>query len=1044
MRGMRAGIGCVMSVGMVLGLLARLSSGQTCEPRWLAGEGEGDLEEHGSVWASTVWDPDGPGPQLEMLVFGGGFNFPRAVGSFPSNHIVPVAAWDGSRWQLFDDENPDSASLLSHANALTVYNGAVIAAGYFVTEGSVAANVARWDGSAWRPVGTGFSASISALTVYNGELIAAGQFWTSGYLNIARWDGSTWRPLDGGVSGGVNALAVYNGELIVSGTFRYASGVPAAGLARWNGSAWQPLSGGAETSGSPLALYHDELIADVRRTVDGVVVTGLAAWNGSSWRPLQGAVRAVGTSALTVCNGELYAAGWFYPGGGGSGRVARWDGSDWQFLGGSIPGITPTVRTLTEYNYDLYAAGAFRAIGDANINHIARWDGSGWVPPGKAMNNEVHALLVYKGEMIAAGDFTAASGAAANRIARWDGSAWHPLGSGLGPASAPSTPAVSALTVYDDELIVGGGFTVAGDVPANKIAAWNGSSWRALGDGMDHGEVNTLAVYEGELVAGGWFSMPGGVDLNGIARWDGRSWQALGPGVDGIVYALTVYDDELIVGGYFRTAGGVSACSIAAWNGSTWRSLGVEGDQGSVLALTVYNGDLIAAGWIYVGAGGQSGPVARWDGSTWRALATDLYWMLEPYVLAVYNGALIAGGDYGYGQLAWWDGSGTWQDLGGGVEGSPYHSTEYGSGGYRLPRVSALAVHNGELFVGGRFGTAGGQPSAYVARWLEPVLPTVTHQPVPQSVVAGDTATFTVVTTGTEPVSYQWRKDGVDLVDGGDVAGASAATLTISPVGGADAGQYEVAVSNECGSVNSDAAALTVCEPAVVTDQPIAQSVIVGEAATFAVAAEGTEPLAYQWRKDGLDLVDSGSVSGATTSTLTVAAKAMTDSGRYEAMVMNQCGLATSAAAELTVLPVPAFVDIRPLACPNQVVVNPRSRGLLPVAIVGSSTFDVKQVNVKQISMNGQIVPVHVARPFDLTSPTDTTDCSCSVGRPDRIRDLVVYFSLEDVIEGLGLESMVNGAKVPVTVEGVLGDGRPFAGIDCVTVKVLKKRKLPK
>jgi hypothetical protein len=115
---------------------------------------------------------------------------------------------------------------------------------------------------------------------------------------------------------------------------------------------------------------------------------------------------------------------------------------------------------------------------------------------------------------------------------------------------------VYAMTTWDPDgpggqpelLVVGGDFTVAGDVIANNIAAWDGTTWQPLGSGMDYG-VLALTVYDGELIAGGWFTTAGGVGTNYIARWNGATWQPLGSGMNSLVFALTLYNGELIAGG---------------------------------------------------------------------------------------------------------------------------------------------------------------------------------------------------------------------------------------------------------------------------------------------------------------------------------------------------------------------------------------------------------------------------------------------------------------------------------------------------------------
>lgn len=91
--------------------------------------------------------------------------------------------------------------------------------------------------------------------------------------------------------------------------------------------------------------------------------------------------------------------------------------------------------------------------------------------------------------------------------------------------------------------------------------------------------------------------------------------------------------------------------------------------------------------------------------------------------------------------------------------------------------------------------------------------PTITSQPQSMTVVAGDTANFTVTATGTAPLSYQWRKDGVPITDGGNVSGATTPALVLAKVQVTEAGSYEVVVGNAGGPTPSSAATLTVSPP---------------------------------------------------------------------------------------------------------------------------------------------------------------------------------------------------------------------------------------
>lgn len=88
------------------------------------------------------------------------------------------------------------------------------------------------------------------------------------------------------------------------------------------------------------------------------------------------------------------------------------------------------------------------------------------------------------------------------------------------------------------------------------------------------------------------------------------------------------------------------------------------------------------------------------------------------------------------------------------------------------------------------------------------VAPTITVQPISQTVNKGSTATFSVTATGTDPLSYQWSLNGTPIM------GATSASYTTPTLAYSDNGNsYTVEVSNTAGSVTSNPAILTVPIP---------------------------------------------------------------------------------------------------------------------------------------------------------------------------------------------------------------------------------------
>jgi endonuclease/exonuclease/phosphatase family metal-dependent hydrolase len=171
--------------------------------------------------------------------------------------------------------------------------------------------------------------------------------------------------------------------------------------------------------------------------------------------------------------------------------------------------------------------------------------------------------------------------------------------------------------------------------------------------------------------------------------------------------------------------------------------------------------------------------------------------------------------------------------------------------------------------------------------------PVITLQPRDQSVVEGSNVTFTVGASGYN-LHYQWQFNTNDL------PGKNGSTLDLPAVTTNQAGFYSVVITNSAGSTNSDYALLTVAPlvlpPSVVT-QP--QDLIVNEGAnaTFSVVAGGTEPLYYQWRRNGSPL------AGGTNSTLMLTSVTVTQSGEYSVTITNAAGSTNSRAALLTVNP---------------------------------------------------------------------------------------------------------------------------------------------
>jgi hypothetical protein len=424
--------------------------------------------------------------------------------------------------------------------------------------------------------------------------------------------------------------------------------------------------------------------------------------DGTLKRGAQGSFKVEGYTMRTGKNGEPI----FEP------QTQHTASGTWSTLGtGSSNGVNYDVKALAVVGNQVFVGGEFTSAGGVSANRVARFNTltNTWSSLGtgssNGVNDVVNALAVVGNEVFVGGYFTFAGGVNANNVARFNTqtNTWSTLGTGSSNGLSNYGSYVHALAVVGNEVFVGGGFTSAGGVSANRVARFNTltNTWSSLGTGSSNGVndvVNALAVVGNEVFVGGYFTSAGGVSANRVARFNTltNTWSRLGTGssngvsVDGslpAVYALAVLGNEVVVGGNFTSAGGVSANRVARFNTltNTWSSLGTGSSNGvsggfvaaDVTALAVVGNEVYMGGFFTSAGGVSANFVARFNTLT-----------------------------------------NTWSSLGTG-------SSNGVSGGY--PYVNALAVVGNEVVVGGTFTSAGGVSANRVARYFPPTTNPPTH-----------------------------------------------------------------------------------------------------------------------------------------------------------------------------------------------------------------------------------------------------------------------------------------------------------------------------
>jgi hypothetical protein len=406
------------------------------------------------------------------------------------------------------------------------------------------------------------------------------------------------------------------------------SGAAGSGATDGGGSAGTGASGG--TSGSGGTTGSGGTGGGAETCTQSVTASSLASGSWDTRFTIPGFSTRFGIAPAVYDfardkDGSLLAAGRFdFAGASNVAPLMRWKDGSWQ------PARTRWELPAPADGFSAIAVSPEGQLALATNDSFGERSGEVWVDDGSGLRSiggfqgQVRSLAFFGGRLWMAGLFKLAGAVPAQGLALWDGTAW---------AVAPGGRIVgSAFELYVDggALLVGGAFSKVGGVNAANVAAYDGTSWTA------HDFPGALAVYAlgrtdgGTLYAGGAF---GNLDAaGGFARWTGSAWQMAGGGLGqlvtrGVVTDLVIHGEVVDVTGCFTSAGGlegaagaVATRSVARWSGTAWQALD-DAPSG------------VATPWFQPGACGDEAPTAIWDVSHQR--------------LALDGPRLVAGGMFG-------------------------------------------------------------------------------------------------------------------------------------------------------------------------------------------------------------------------------------------------------------------------------------------------------------------------------------------------------------------------------------------------------------
>ncbi len=236
----------------------------------------------------------------------------------------------------------------------------------------------------------------------------------------------------------------------------------------------------------------------------------------------------------------------------GDNRLWAWDllTLHWDSIPGSL--TDGLIRTACiDQNNDLILAGEFTKIGSQSMYNIVRFDGTQFYPIGNPQFvNLIRTIAIYKNELYIGGFFFAPHD---KGIMKWDGSQWIDVGGGFEGGNPPD---VLDLKVYRNRLYAGGAYYGTDNKHVPSLAAWDGTKWSPIGDGIYYtwhpwGIVGKMLEKDGKLYIGGNFDRAGDVNAFNMAIWNDTNWCSTNINFVNPVYLATIFQNQLYIAGHY-------------------------------------------------------------------------------------------------------------------------------------------------------------------------------------------------------------------------------------------------------------------------------------------------------------------------------------------------------------------------------------------------------------------------------------------------------------------------------------------------------------
>jgi hypothetical protein len=318
----------------------------------------------------------------------------------------------------------------------------------------------------------------------NQKLYVVGDYRPDNVMNhnhVCFYNGIKWDTLPGIFANRTIAVTAYNNEIYIGGYFEEVNGIPSRGLVKWNGYSFEYFGNRLNQSVTMLKVIDDKLLVGGGFSLaDSIHVSGLAWYDGINFIPLPlnsynlfQPFDAVKFDSMLIITGNIDDTLNYN-------IVCLKDGEWIDFPAGGIQGSDAAIADAEIFDNKLYVGGYFyKSWGNAG-NFIQYFDGTSWKDvcggtsyfPNSTENAQVHCLKVHKGKLYAGGLFNYAGDIPAHRLAVWDGSKWCGFGTSFNEIGR-----VFSIEFYKDTMFVFGNFSTINGIQTLSVAKWLGGDY---------------------------------------------------------------------------------------------------------------------------------------------------------------------------------------------------------------------------------------------------------------------------------------------------------------------------------------------------------------------------------------------------------------------------------------------------------------------------------------------------------------------------------------------------------------------------------------